>query len=67
MKFLLCAEPSSTGYKLTKHGEAWERQFVSIPQAFLYARSLSNSEGELVVLNSEGREVAHMRLSDVSL
>ena len=66
-KYLLCTKPCQTGFKLTKNGEEWERQFVSIPQAILYAQSLSDHEGELVVLNAQGREIAHLPLSDAPL
>jgi hypothetical protein len=61
-KFLLVAKACATGFKLTKEGENWHKDFVSIPQALLYARSAKDRESELVVMNSDGRKVAHMRV-----
>ena len=60
--FLLVAEPGSTGFRLRKEGEKWEEEFASIPQAVSYARSLPDSKGKIIVMNSMGREVAEMNV-----
>jgi hypothetical protein len=61
-KFHLTAEPGLTGFRLRKRGEDWEQPFSSIPQAMRYARSIVSGPSELIIVGSNGREIAHVRL-----
>ena len=65
-KFFLVAEPRMTGFTLHKEGEPWEESFHSIRQAVRFVRSLPEHEGELIVLNSAGKEISHISVEDPS-
>ena len=53
-----------TGFTLHKEGEPWEESFHSIRQAVRFVRSLPDHEGELIVLNSAGKEISHISVEE---
>jgi hypothetical protein len=61
VRYILYTKPRWAGFRLTKEGQGWEREFDSIPNALHYTRTLPDSQGAaLIVLDERGKQMANL-------
>jgi len=58
--YFLAAKPGFSGVQLRADSDGWERDFATLEQAILYARSVARVQSRIVIINAVGKEVAEI-------